>query len=797
MLYCPKCQKSYEDGAQRFCANDGVRLVSPPNAAKGTNDIFTDLIGTVSAAKPEDRFASLPHFAAINAPAAPSVRAANESEDDNLLELELDFEKNPAKQAEPAARIVKQSEVHSGTAEVGNRKTNPAGRAAFTSENPRVLLGQMIKGRYQIVELIKQNEAGISFLAKDQIVADKKVLVRILPDESAGDDLASKILAEERVSLSHINHPNLARVIDSGELLEGNPFIISEFVEADSIRDLLQKNGQLNARRAARIVKQTAYALSEIHQNGILHRDLKPEDILLSVSEAGIEQVKLSNFSTSSGKIHRENLFYQAPEVLAGKNATFAADIYSLGVVAYQMLTGRLPFRGDSVKELLKAQSKGVPVAPTNVRLDLPAAIDQVLEKALNFNPTDRFPKTRDFGDAFFNALSSAVDAPIEMPREPLDIQSPNAPTFEAELELPQLTAQTLPANAFSGETDVLEIERNEAPPKDSAASAAFVAAPTAKTENANFNAATPDALSPESDELLEKAEAKPAGDLWERRSPEPPVTASRSWILFSVVGLALLLGGAWAMWSYSLNRQSEPEIAAPPKTIENQAPLAPVQTIKAETSADVPTNTIETPPPARQISQPPNTTFFQSSKQNLKGDLIRNYLPFSLYYPNGWQLSEVRESTQEGVRGKFLDVSKLTEDGQLSEQMLISYYKSEGTFNDDEQQFPNLVKETNETLKKLIPNYQVFSEGKIKVNGEWKAYEVKFQGGGTAKNGEKLIVWGRRLFIPVARTGFPSGYEITMLATSLAPDVRSVDDVGVKGELATVLATFEPNQNF
>ena len=128
---------------------------------------------------------------------------------------------------------------------------------------------------------------------------------------------------------------------------------------------------------------------------------------------------------------------------------------------------------------------------------------------------------------------------------------------------------------------------------------------------------------------------------------------------------------------------------------------------------------------------------------------------------------------------------------------MLVSYYKSEGTFKNDAEQFPTLVKETNETLKKLIPNYQVLNEGKIKVNGEWKAYEVKFQGGGTAKNGEKLIVWGRRLFIPVARPGFPSGYEITMLATSLSPEVRSVDDVGVRGELATVLATFEPNQKF
>ena len=128
---------------------------------------------------------------------------------------------------------------------------------------------------------------------------------------------------------------------------------------------------------------------------------LKPEDILLSVSGAGIEQVKVSNFSTSNGRARSENLAYKAPEVLEGKNATFAADIYSLAVIAYQMLTVQLPFRGDSVREMLKAQSKGLTIYPTNLRLDLPPAIDDILEKALAFKAGDRYPKTRDLAMPF------------------------------------------------------------------------------------------------------------------------------------------------------------------------------------------------------------------------------------------------------------------------------------------------------------------------------------------------------------------------------------------------------------
>ena len=132
-----------------------------------------------------------------------------------------------------------------------------------------------------------------------------------------------------------------------------------------------------------------------------------------------------------------------------------------------------------------------------------------------------------------------------------------------------------------------------------------------------------------------------------------------------------------------------------------------------------------------------------------------------------------------------------------MKEQMLISYYASKGTYKDDVDKFPKMVQETNDTLKKLIPSYQMLSEGETPVNGEWRAYEVKFQGGGTSPNGEKLVVWGRRLFIPAARPGVRDGFEITMLATSLADQVRSVDDVGVRGELASILFTFEPSQNF
>ncbi len=167
---------------------------------------------------------------------------------------------------------------------------------------------------------------------------------------------------------------------------------------------------------------------------------------------------------------------------------------------------------------------------------------------------------------------------------------------------------------------------------------------------------------------------------------------------------------------------------------------------------------------------------------------MAKNFLGFSLYYPKDWK--------QNDAKGKFLDISKDASSGTPIEQMLVSYYDSKGTFKADTESFPALVKETNKTLKEIVPNYEVVSEGEKTINNGWRAYEVKFKGSGKA-NGENITLWGRRLFIPTARPGMKNGYVITMLATSLSPDVKNVDDVGVKGELSAILESFEPNQNF
>ena len=810
MLYCPHCQQTYEEGTQRFCTNDGLRLLPASPSGKAANQssgVFTNIFNRTASAddsKSAEKFSPPPSAARSESdksfqtsfrPPVNSRIFKSESDvqpeiksppvktfkSEPVFELELDDIPNnrtPVQTPEtvitppetiatppiiktvepeisappaekPAPRNIKEREVPMSQATLGNRKTNPMGRAALTGENPEVLIGQTVKGRYRIVEKIGENESGFVYLAEDKIVEGKRVSVRILMDEEASAFFTDNVFAEERVSLSHVNHPHVASVIDSGELPEGKPFIITEYVEGKSVKEMLASSGQFNALRAARIVRQASYALSEMHQSGIVHRGLTPENIVLTVSENGSEQVKITDFGVSRGTRVRENLEYKAPEQIEGKNVTFAADLYSLAVIAYQMLTNRLPFNASTTNALLKAQRGGLTLRPTDLRFDVSPTVDEILEKSLAFNPAARYPKARDFGDAFFNAATTAESLQTDADE--------NAEKTEADSNRENLKTDTV--SAIAGlRSDTAVADDN-------------LTADVSSTETAEQTG----------------ADKKSAEDLlWERRSPEPPKTARMNWAITLLLGAIVV--GALGILYYAANRQSQPEFVQPTPTIA----ATPDQTPDIA-SLQKPTPTpeeIESPPLARMIAPPADSVFFENSKQSLKPESAKNFLGFSLYYPKDWRRND--------AKGSFLDVSKNASSGTPVEQMLVGYYDSKGTFKADRDMFPKLVKEKTESqLKPFVPNYRTVSEGETTVNGGWRAYEIKFEGAGKTANGENIKLFGRRLYIPAARNGMKNGYVLTMLATSLSKEVKSAGDVGVKGDLATVLNTFEPNQNF
>ncbi|MGE3465931.1 MAG: serine/threonine protein kinase [Pyrinomonadaceae bacterium] len=761
-MYCPKCKQSFDEGSRRFCPTDGARLISESLDSRDTGaGIFANLLPKIESNTTfDEELREVSKFRErepeLEIPAAPAMNA----DDDIFFELD-EIETEPVRfepvdqqpeqvsvPVRPTGRKVDPRDIPAGHVDLGGADRMQPYSLDFSEGDPESFVGRIVKGRYKVSEFLGGDETGLAYLADDKIHGDKKVLVRILLADPA-DEIIGSILAEERVSLSHLSHPNIARLIDSGQFTSGTDFLISEYVDALSVDDVIGIHGEISPQRVARIVRQAASALSEAHQEGILHRDIRPQNLILDAS-GETEQIKLVNFGASNGEPTPDNAAYKAPEVLEGRIATIASDVFSLAVVAYEMLTGELPFVGSYPKEIVRAQNAGDATLPSDLRPELSPAVDDVLIKAMSYSTIDRYTKARDFGDALFAALAET--------REPATVSEPQKPAEPVQVK-------SKPAAAAVSKR-------------------AVVVAPAVPVEPRPVSVESPKDMQAAKPAAENATVSEPA---WKNRSPEPPaVETSRSRVLalLGILGLVVAIGLGWY---YLVNR---------PETIDvpSQAEYTGGQQ-NTNISAGV-ANT-EMPPFPRTIPQPPNANFFQNSKQNLRGDLLRNFVGFTMYYPKSWKTNGPKPGGPDDVRGKFIDMARVNDDGMMQEQMLVSYYPSKGTMSADAEKFPELVKETNETLKKLLPGYEMVSQGEIRINGDWRAYEVKFRAGGTTPSGEKLDVWGRRLFMPAARPGVRNGFEITMLATSQSPDVTGVDDVGVRGELASILYSFEPSQNF
>lgn len=736
-MYCPKCNETFEEGSRRFCPTDGSRLIPEPQPQQArAGGIFANLIPKMEALSELDK----------GRERKPDTMGTDKGGADEAFEMpffelddpELDLAPISKPDAMPAAtqsseaetrplgRKVNPLDIPAGHVDLSGLNRFPSPLDSFSVDQPERFVGRTVKGRYVVTDFLGGDITGFAYLGEDKLSAERKVLVRILIEEGY-DEIMSSVLAEERVSLSHFSHPNIARLIDSGEFTNGVNFLVSEYIDALSVADVLTIHGKFEQQRTGRLMRQASGALNEAHQEGIIHRDIRPENLIIDPF-SDIEQVRVVNFGASNGEANEYNLAYKAPEVLEGRIATVSSDIFSLAVVAFEMLTGELPFNGSDDRTLLRAQSAGLVKKASELNPLIPRSVDEVFERGLAFDPADRFPKARDLGES----LQAALAVPAAVPE-------------------PEIVP--VPAEVPAAVRTATQMRKGEVIELDPVAPAGKPAASEEKVE-----------------------------PNWRNRSPEPPETGEGSslWpMLGGLLALGVLIAAIWYFAPVPQNEQAT-----------NPANVSPANAVPVNSA-------VEMPPLPRTIAQPPNTVYYQNTKQDLKGDLLRNFVGFTLFYPKDWKVNGPQNGANAKSRGKFLDISRETADGRPIEQMLVSYYPSRGTFDQDEEAFPQMIKETNDTLSKLLPEYQMISAGEIKVNQNWRAYEVKFQAGGTSETGEKLIVWGRRLFIPAARPGTRNGFEVTMLATSLSNDVRSVDDVGVKGELATILETFEPSQNF
>ena len=306
------------------------------------------------------------------------------------------------------------------------------------------LVGQRLDGRFLIVKDLTENGAekggiGLVYLAQDLKLMGKEVVVKILKQVSLESKEFARKFQHEKEALIRLDHPNIVRILDSGTLSDGNPFMVMEHIEGYSLRRVLRQNGKLPFDFVAHITELITDALSAAHAKKVLHRDIKPANIMLTPREEGFDRVRLIDFGIArvedsqmaDATIIRRTmgtLRYIAPEQLRGDiTQTPAVDVYAFAIVIYEMLTGALPFMPHSEADMFEKQKAGVKTPPGKLRGDLTEEAEKILLSALEFEAEKRPQNARAFGRDLANALRKNLSYTTN-----IEIQSPDSPETDS-----------------------------------------------------------------------------------------------------------------------------------------------------------------------------------------------------------------------------------------------------------------------------------------------------------------------------------------------------------------------------
>lgn len=280
----------------------------------------------------------------------------------------------------------------------------------------------LLKERYQIERELGRGGMSIVYLAKDLKLLGKRVVIKVLLDESTEDEWIRRKFQQEMEALARIDHPGVIGALDAGETPGGKRFLVMQYVEGENLRGAFRA-GPMALPRAAHLLRQIASALGAAHEKQVWHRDLKPENIMVQKLAGGEEHVKLIDFgiagiqnSVFEGPQTKVagSLSYMAPEQFAGQPSE-ASDIYALGIIAYEMVTGHKPFTGQNMAHLISAEGAR-PASPESLRAGLPPAAGACILKAMSFSPQSRYRAALDFAEAFAQSVQS--EPPGQPPTE-------------------------------------------------------------------------------------------------------------------------------------------------------------------------------------------------------------------------------------------------------------------------------------------------------------------------------------------------------------------------------------------
>ncbi len=262
------------------------------------------------------------------------------------------------------------------------------------------MCGRVFGQRYRVLRRLGEGGMGAVYLCEHEVLGRRFAVKVLRPDRAADLELRERF-RNEALAASRIGQENVVDVLDFGEEADGALYYVMEALEGRSLGAVIREEGPLPVGRTLALVENVARALAAAHARGVIHRDVKPENVFVVRGHDGIERAKVLDFGISHVDLGQQRITragsiigtpeYMAPEQALGGEVDHRADVYALGVLAFEMLTGTLPLVGDSAVATLLAHQTRVPAAPSQLRAGVPAEVDALVLRALAKSPAERF----------------------------------------------------------------------------------------------------------------------------------------------------------------------------------------------------------------------------------------------------------------------------------------------------------------------------------------------------------------------------------------------------------------------
>jgi serine/threonine-protein kinase len=277
------------------------------------------------------------------------------------------------------------------------------------------LIGTLFDGRYQVERKLGSGGMANVYLAEDQELG-RRVAIKILNDRHAGDEQFVERFRREAKNAAALSHPNIVSIYDRGEA-EGTYYIAMEYLDGRSLKELIVQRGPAPITVAVEYARQILSALRFAHRHGIVHRDIKPHNVLVDaegrvkVTDFGIARAGTSQMTEAGSIVGTAQ--YLSPEQARGGDVDQRSDLYSLGIVLYELLTGTLPFNGDTPVEIAMKHLSAVPDAPSARRPDVPRDLDLIVTRALAKDPDDRYQSAEEMDADLHRFLRGQAVSPV------------------------------------------------------------------------------------------------------------------------------------------------------------------------------------------------------------------------------------------------------------------------------------------------------------------------------------------------------------------------------------------------